>query len=323
MTEHNDPGGSDNVLRNGSSASAPPPCRAGGGFTLVELLVVIAIIGILASLLLPALQKAKESVVLVSCSSNLRQLVFAHMMYVTDSDEHVVPAENVSPQGQTYNYAYALYPYLDQRVQRWDDSFAAGRAHGHSNFQAYADSVLTCPAERRGLYLNQGLPTANMPIPFPGSGTAVGYQPSNYFRLTTYGQNRYIAHGEYMGGTSSPPTSNRPVAGSKYPPPKQSKFLYPSSLFLFTEYYNHGFTPSLVGATWGASGGYLNFERHWGKVPVGHFDGHVEAFQFNRFGLNQYTNNRALYFKHWGQRWWDEASRVSVLNSSGVLDKDW
>src|SRR5579872_5149824 len=80
-----------------------------GAFTLIELLVVIAIIAILAAILLPVLNAAKQRALVTECLSNQKQLVMGWKLYADENNDHIVGANcnsksdwRISPAGTDF-----------------------------------------------------------------------------------------------------------------------------------------------------------------------------------------------------------------------------
>ena len=92
------------------------------GFTLVELLVVISIIAVLISLLLPALNKARESGMTISCLSKLRQLGIASTMYGNEN-RGCLPSWSLHSTAGANQWAAVLAPYIGKKFV-WGDPTA-------------------------------------------------------------------------------------------------------------------------------------------------------------------------------------------------------
>jgi prepilin-type N-terminal cleavage/methylation domain-containing protein/prepilin-type processing-associated H-X9-DG protein len=124
------------------------------GFTLVELLVVIAIIGVLVSLLLPAVQAAREAVRRIQCQNHLRQLSLAIANYADTI--RVYPASGIvdtrkveydSKSGTMVSWAVLILPFIEQKNLYDQFDFNVSVLAQVGDPQAAQPPFLICPSD--------------------------------------------------------------------------------------------------------------------------------------------------------------------------------
>ncbi|MGV3772826.1 MAG: prepilin-type N-terminal cleavage/methylation domain-containing protein [Verrucomicrobiales bacterium] len=123
------------------------PCHSKAGFTLIELLVVIAIIAILASMLLPALSKAKKKAHQTKCINNLRQIGLGTTLYAEDNNSsfHYVPDGNGNASGPNHGQ-WTRNPRVAELLPANDGLAYWGVAY--RPFFGGAKEIFRCPAAR-------------------------------------------------------------------------------------------------------------------------------------------------------------------------------
>lgn len=111
------------------------------GFTLVELLIVIGIISILLALLLPALQKVRDSARNVQCVGNLKQLGSYALVYASEHGNVVMPPEQQVGSGWIRWQMHVAFKYgkLMYKINGMSDSSMSEYRRGNT--------VLECPSD--------------------------------------------------------------------------------------------------------------------------------------------------------------------------------
>lgn len=264
-------GGAAGVCR--TLESWAKPCRR-TAFTLIELLVVVAIIGILASLLLPALSKAKEKGYTVACLNNLKQLQNCCMMYVNDHGDSLPP--NMSVYDISTGQPISNDPEILKR------SWCAGNARADTNTHWVETGLLfpyntstaiyRCPADKAPVYALNGT-VVNMP-------RTRSYNMSMSINGLTWAGN--------LDGLDNIPTFQ------KY---SEIRDPDPSDTFVFLDVHEDEILDSLFGIplpgeSWDGAWFDLPANRHSQGGNFSFADGHVEHWRWKAPKTFRYLGQR-------------------------------
>lgn len=166
-------------------------------FTILELLIVIAIIGILACLLLPALQKAKAKAREISCLNNQKQCSLGQTLYLTDHDRYLYCPENgwSMPNGTTWAGMLYREGYVKAKDTFHCPNFSKVRFNPDDWFHIYASTFVAGTEQVRDSRKTEYTSVKPSELFMGGDGVTVDTDSRPDYRMS---------YGAYVSGRATP-----------------------------------------------------------------------------------------------------------------------
>ena len=303
------------------SRNEQPPAA----FTLVELLVVIGIIALLIAILLPALNKARESARIIQCTSNLRQMASAEIMFSGEHRGRIPPASDNKwikmndPDRRNYAYrtqaggggvgsddqvakdwASALIPYLGGRSE---DTFQTAQAKQRKIFTCPSDIWQDDPTPGYRLFNNVTTQGGNAYFPLSFGVNADITSNVDQQGIGRFGLNDVVSvyGGPLVGGYGAPLNARIDKVyrssevllfgdcGTRPAQAIQAPLDYNDSLYYTTNFASGGYLYDVSLTPW--LGARIPLKRHRGRISIVFCDGHGESVSqsdFRRIRVSPY-----------------------------------